>query len=165
MEIIKFGYLKWKQLSYFNFILSTTLIIIISLLPIGFIFDYFNITEEEVGGIDADSYSTIGLILSAVVFAPLMETLFLQTLPIKLLQGLLKNKYELLIILFSSLLFSLMHFGYSYWYSLLTLPTGIILAKTYILFQERKESSFWTTTAIHSLRNLVAVVFILLEAL
>jgi len=57
-----------------------------------------------------------------------------------------------------------MHLGHSFWYSLLTLPTGMILAKTYILFQERKESSFWTTTAIHSLRNLIGAFAIIFEA-
>jgi len=93
MEIVKKAYSKWTHLRYFHFILLTTIIIIISLIPIAILFDFLNITEEEVGGIDADNYSTIGLIFTIVIFAPLMETLFLQTLPIKLLQGLLKNKY------------------------------------------------------------------------
>ena len=50
------------------------------------------------------------------------------------------------------------HFGYSIWYSLLTFPMGILLAKTFIISQERKESSFWITTAVHSLRNLIGVI-------
>jgi len=35
---------------------------------------------------------------------------------------------------------------------------GILLAKTFIISQERKESSFWITTAVHSLRNLIGVI-------
>ena len=163
MDLVNRGYIKWQGLSYFNFILATTLLILISLIPFAVLLEYLNISDDEVGGVDSDNYTPISLFLMAVVFAPILETLFLQAFPIKLLQGFLKRKYEILIILFSSVLFALMHFGYSSWYSLLTFPTGIILAKSYIIFQQRKESSFWITTSIHSLRNLIAIVFILLE--
>ena len=163
MNLINRGYIKWQRLGYINFILSTTLLILISLIPFAALLEFLNISEDEIGGVDSDNYTPIGLFLMAVVFAPIMETLFLQTLPIKILQGFLRRKYEILIVLCSSLLFALMHFGYSSWYCLLIFPTGIILAKTYIIFQKRKESSFWITTSIHSLRNLIGVIFILLE--
>ena len=102
----------------------------------------------------------LGLFFLAVIFAPILETLIGQLIPIKLTQKVLRNKMNIIAVLVSAIIFSLGHFGYSIWYSLITFPLGLLLAKTYVIFQKRKESSFWVTTAVHSLRNLIGVISI-----
>ncbi len=121
---------------------------------------YFEIDDNEIGGVDFEKYSFFGFFFLLVIFAPIFETLIGQVLPIKLTEKILRNKHKVIPMLISAILFSLMHFGYSIWYSLLTFPLGILLAKTYVIFQKRKESSFWVTAAVHSLRNLIAVISI-----
>ncbi|WP_421806462.1 type II CAAX prenyl endopeptidase Rce1 family protein [Flagellimonas sp.] len=130
------------------------------MIPIALVLLYLKIDDDEIGGIDVENYTFFGFFFLAVIFAPILETLIGQLLPIKIIQKLLRNKHNTIPMLISAILFSLMHFGYSIWYSLLTFPLGLLLAKTYIVFQKRKESSFWVTTAIHSLRNIIAVISI-----
>ena len=143
-----------------SFILTTTFLNFLLMIPIVLVLIYFEIDDNEIGGVDIDNYSIWGLFIMAVIIAPILETAFGQILPINLSEKLFRNKLKFMPVLVSAVLFSLMHFGYSIWYSLLTLPLGILLAKTYVLFKERRESSFWMTTAVHSFRNLIAVVSI-----
>lgn len=144
----------------FSFILTTTFLNFLLMIPIALVLIYFNIDDDEIGGIDAENYTFLGFFFLAVIFAPILETLIGQALPIRVTQKLLRNKLNIIPVLISALLFSSMHFGYSIWYSILTFPLGLLLAKTYIIFQKRKESGFWITTAIHSLRNIIAVISI-----
>ena len=57
----------------------------------------------------------------------------------------------------STLVFSAMHLNYSVWYAVLILPIGVVLSYTYLLYQERKGSSYWVTTGVHAVRNLIAL--------
>lgn len=157
MEVLKNIYLKWTNLKPLSFIFTTLFLNFILSIPIIFVFVFLDITEEEIGGIDLEKYSFWGFFFVAVVFAPPIETLTGQLLPIKLIQKFIGKKHNIIALVVSAIIFSLMHFGYSIWYSLITLPMGILLAQSYIIFQERKESSFWITTTVHSLRNLIAV--------
>ena len=143
-----------------SFILTTTFLNFIFMIPIIFVLVYFDIDDNEIGGIDIEKYSFLGFFFVAVIFAPIIETLIGQLIPIKLTQKILRDKLNIIAILISAIIFSLGHFGYSIWYSLITFPLGLLLAKTYVIFQKRRESSFWVTTAIHSLRNLIAVISI-----
>ena len=160
MQLIKAFYSKWRKMKPVSFILTTTFLNFILMIPIILVLIYFEIEENEIGGIDIEKYSFLGFFFLAVVFAPILETLIGQAFPIKLTQKILQNKLNIIPILISATLFELMHFGYSIWYSLLTFPLGLLLAETYMIFQKRKESSFWVTTAVHSLRNLIAVISI-----
>lgn len=143
-----------------SFIFVTTFLNFIFMAPIILVLTYFNIEDNNIGGIDNEKFSFLGFFFLAVIFAPIVETLIGQVLPIKLVKKLLSNKSNVIPVLVSAILFALMHFGYSIWYSLLTLPLGLLLAKTYVIFQTRKESSFWITTAVHSLRNFIGVIII-----
>ena len=153
-------YSKWSKMKPLSFIVTTTILNFILMIPIILILFYFEIDDDQIGGIDFQKFSFLSSFFWVVIFAPIFETLTSQLLPIKLIQKVLRNKFEIIPILISATFFSLMHFGYSFWYSLLTLPLGLLLAKTYVIFQKRKESSLWITTAVHSLRNLIAVISI-----
>ena len=143
-----------------TFIFTTIILNFIFIIPVIVLIIYFDVTDEEIGGIDPDKWPFWGLFFIAVVLAPLIETFLGQSLPIKLIQGIFGKRFKIIALFTSAIIFSLMHFGYSIWYSLITLPMGILLAETYIIFQKRKESSFWITSAVHSVRNLIAVVAI-----
>jgi len=133
------------------------------MIPIVLVLSYFDIGKNEIGEINYEKYSFIRLFLSVVIIAPILETLLMQTLPIKIIQRIFSKKANLLSIIISSVIFSLAHSVYSIWYSLLIFPLGFLLAKAYIIFQERKESSFWITFFIHFSRNLIGVISIFIS--
>jgi membrane protease YdiL (CAAX protease family) len=160
LKLIKTLYSKWKNMKPLSFILTTTFLNFIFMIPIVLVLVYFDIDDNEIGGIDIENFSFLGFFFTVVIFGPIFETLIGQLIPIKLIQKILRNKLNIIAVLVSAIIFSLGHFGYSIWYSLISFPLGLLLAKTYIIFQKRKESSFWVTTAVHSLRNLIAVISI-----
>jgi len=131
------------------------------MVPLFLLLDLFGINDNEVGGIDVKNRDPFLLIFIVVLFAPIVETLIMQVLPIKITQRIFGNSLIFLTVVISTIIFSLAHIGYSIWYSILTLPMGILLALTYIIFQKREESGFWMVFSIHSLRNLLAVLVIL----
>jgi membrane protease YdiL (CAAX protease family) len=92
----------------------------------------------------------------AIVIAPVVETLLFQHSIFKLLQ---KNEYTrgkaAVYIIFSALLFGLSH-TYSFYYIVAAFAGGLVLAYTYYLYHNAKKA-FWTTTCIHSLHNITAV--------
>jgi membrane protease YdiL (CAAX protease family) len=143
-----------------SFIFTTVILNFIILIPIIDFLTYFNISDNEIGGIDPINWSIWELFFLVVILAPPVETLVGQSFPIKLIQRIFGKRFNPIAFITSAIIFSLMHFGYSIWYCLIILPMGILLAQTFIIFQKRKESSFWVTTAVHSLRNLIAVIAI-----
>lgn len=156
-------YQKWIGLKPLNFILITTLLMIILTIPIGIIFEIIDLSDNEFGGIDFDEYGIFGVIFLALILAPVLETLLAQQIPILLSQRFIKYSPDIIGITISTLVFSWMHISYSIWYAIMVIPVGILLAKTYIIFQKRKESSFWMTSFLHSFRNLIPVILILIE--
>jgi len=156
-------YQKWADLKPLNFIIITTLLMIILTIPIKIVFDIIGIPDNEYGGIDFDKYGIVKIVFLALILAPIVETLIFQLIPILLSQRFIKNIPNIIGITISTIIFSWMHLSYSIWYAIGVIPIGFLLAKTYIIFQERKESSFWITTSVHSLRNLIGVMAILGE--
>ncbi|RKD94530.1 hypothetical protein BXY64_4118 [Marinifilum flexuosum] len=158
---IKLLYFKWLRLKPIKFIVATTLLGILFTIPIKLILDFTGVGDSDIGGFDFERSSQWEMIITVIILAPLIETLLCQLLPIKLIQVFKRNHSNLIALLVSSLVFSLAHYSYSVWYSLMVLPMGFFLAKTYLVFQRRKESSFWMTTAVHASRNLIALMVIL----
>lgn len=160
MKLIFKLYSKWIKLNPFAFILITTILSFILIIPIDLILIIFDIGENTIGALNYENYSVLGLFISVVIIVPVTETFLGQVLPIKLTQKIIGNKRNTITVFISAILFSLMHFVYSPWYCLLMFPMGILLANTYIIFQKRQESSFWVTTGVHSLRNLIGIIAI-----
>lgn len=150
-------YDDWTKLKPIKFTIVTFFLSMGFTAPIFIVFDILGIRDSEIGGPDMEKYGIIGILIIGVVLGPILETLLAQALPIYLTQKFVKWKTNVISVLISTLLFSLGHLGYSVWYFILIIPTGVLLALTYIIFQERKESSFWMTFSVHSLRNLVAI--------
>ncbi|HEY8936275.1 MAG TPA: CPBP family intramembrane glutamic endopeptidase [Cyclobacteriaceae bacterium] len=146
-----------------NFIVLTTLLMFVFTMPLSFVLNTIGVKEKEIGSIDYNQYGLIETILLTAALAPLIETFLGQGLPIYLTQKFIKMRTNQVAVFISSIVFSLSHLGYSIWYFILIVPTGILLAMTYIVFQARKESSFWMTFSVHSLRNLIAISPFLLD--
>ena len=152
-------YKKWKGLNSFSFIIITTVLILVLMIPIALVLNILDINDEDIGGIDFENYSFFVFFILTVIIAPIIETFIGQVIPIKIARNLLEKK--IFVLLLSAFFFSAMHIGYSIWYGFLVFPMGFILAETFIIFEERRESSFWITASVHSLKNLIAIISII----
>jgi len=155
-----YHYSKWVKMNVYSYIIFTTLLYFLVSIPIILLFVYFDLDSHDLGGIDFQKHSLLGLFTLTVIIAPIIETLIAQVVPIELFSIIFKTKNKVLPVLTSALFFALMHYGYSIWYSIIILPLGLLLANTYVIFKKRNESSFWVTTAIHALRNFVGIIVI-----
>lgn len=156
-------YKRWTDLNPISFIIITSLLMIVLTLPVGIVFEILEISDNEIGGVDFDKYGIIGMIFMALILAPLLETLLSQQIPILLSQRFIKYNPNVIGLSLSVILFSLMHISYSIWYAILMIPSGLLLASTFLIFQKRKESSFLITSYVHSLRNLIPLILIISE--
>ncbi len=156
-------YNDWTRMRPLKFILVTTLLTIILTIPIAIGLEIIGVQEGEIGRPNFEKYGITLTLLLVVIISPIIETFLGQVLPIYLTNRLLKTKAKLIGIAMSTTLFSLFHLGYSIWYSILIIPLAALLAMTYVIFQDRKESSYWMTTSVHALRNLIAILFTLGE--
>jgi hypothetical protein len=145
----------WISQSILPFILSANLIAYVLGTPL--ILLLINLDEESIGGPELEKYGLWGAFLAVVVVAPLLETLLGQSWPIRLLQRWYPRDRFWLPLVASTLLFSAMHITYSVWYAVVILPIGTVLSYTYLLYQERKGSSYWVTAGVHAVRNLIAL--------
>lgn len=156
-------YQKWKDLKPLYFIIITTLLMIILTIPIGVVFENIDIPDSEYGGIDSDKYGIFGFIFMALIVVPILETMLSQQIPILLSQRFIKHSPNIIGVILSTLIFSWLHLSYSIWYAIGVIPAGVLLANTYVIFQKRKESSFWMTSFLHSFRNLIPLILELID--
>jgi membrane protease YdiL (CAAX protease family) len=150
-------YQYWTQLTYFRYILFSLFLTIIATLPLVPFFVFFDINDKDIGGPKSILDNIYSAIIVGLIIAPIIETLTTQLLPIKIVQKYIKWNTNSVALVSSSIIFGLGHLSYSFWYFLLTLPLGFVLAVTYLTFQKRKQSSFWTTTLLHSMRNALGI--------
>jgi len=145
-------------LSWIKFILVMTFFTYIIILPAVILFLLFN--NMEIGG-PANLITFSYLEFFKLVFIiPILETFIFQKSIIRLLTKLkkIRNK-KIIIILISALFFGIQHF-YSLIYVFITFIIGILLAYSFIIYENKNKSAFWTVTFIHSLRNLVNFVLL-----
>lgn len=106
----------------------------------------------------------VSIVIRAVVLAPLIEEHLFRCLPlvfllwIPLAQGRSRNRLVLEGVLFSSVLFGLMH-G-SPWNVALQGVLGVVLCWVYL----KNNLSRWSPIIVHSLYNIVAIMFTLLTS-
>ena len=112
---------------------------------------HFNIVPPPPVGIFLD-------MLSSLLLAPFLETLLFQTLILAIcIKGFSKKKHKYYIAIFiSSLCFGLAHIAYGILYSLSGFLTGLFLAYSYIVYNNKNDKPFLTTTLIHSALNMIA---------
>jgi len=101
---------------------------------------------------------TLEDIILGVVIIPPIETFLGQWLVIKSLRRIKKLRDQDFFIGFvSALVFGLWH-TYSVAYIFFGFLVGVFLAYSFILYEHKKKSPFWTVTAIHSFRNFISII-------
>lgn len=141
------------------------LLLLISFLPdvsLLIISKIFNVTFDS-NNSTLIGKSLIEVFVITVLLAPIIETLFFQTLFFKLFENISFFKNKKRIILLSSLIFGLSHF-YSFTYILIAFFGGGVLSTLYYLIYKssnsHKEATYYTF-ALHLLKNLITfMVFI-----
>ena len=147
-----------KQFSTFKFIITMfffcnfipmLIISLLSLLGDGSEVNVFELSNDS---------SIIEMLFWGVVIVPIVETLFFQLFVIIVLQGIdffIKKSY--LIIVISGMLFGFYHVGYDLSTQISIAFVGMVLAYSFILYDEKKKHPFLVVTSIHALQNLVAI--------
>ena len=154
----------WKRLPPLKFIFVTILLSIFLTGPLAYILELSGVTEEEIGYPDIKKLGLLRLIVLVVIAGPVIETFLAQALPVYFTRSFIKRNTSIVAVSLSTILFSLLHSGYSYWYALLMVPSGLLFALTFIVFQRRKPSAFWMTSIVHSSTNLVVVLLSLIDS-
>lgn len=98
----------------------------------------------------------LGTLLSAIVLAPLLETLIFQAMIITILEGFsLNNSLKILI---SAVCFAMIHLVYNIFHAMGAFLIGIILAYSFILYKEKSQNPILIVTFIHGLINTLSIV-------
>jgi membrane protease YdiL (CAAX protease family) len=127
-------------------------------MPVGLALHLAGVDFDQIGGpANLDTLPLPVVVGMVVVLAPVLETALCQALPIRFLQFVLRGRAFWPALVTSTLFFALLHLSYSVWYALLIVPAGVILALNYLHFQQRPESAFWVTAAVHAGRNALGV--------
>ncbi len=92
--------------------------------------------------------------ISAVLFAPLLETIIFQAGPFYIVNRYVKLKKKRYIFIFVTPILFIHH--YSIVYAVITYLVGIILAFMYYVSHYRKENSIILIALIHFINNLIA---------
>lgn len=156
-------YTYWISLSPIKYILFSTLLSLILSIPYAIYFEIVGINFNQIKGPEFEKYTILENLILAVIIAPIFETYIGQVIPIKLIKKYVNWNKTISAIIVSTLLFSLLHIQYSFWYFLLTIPIAFILAVTYISFQGKKPSGYWMTAFVHAAKNLLAVILLSIE--
>lgn len=161
MELIQKLDNHLRQLTVVKFIVYIWIMSYIVVVPYMIVIGLFTDDIGEPAFID--NGSLVEALFLALIFAPLLETFIYQTLIIFILRMFngIKNK-PIVIIFISAIIFGISH-SYSIFYVGFATIVGVLLAYSYMVFLERKESSFWVTTAIHFMRNLPLSLLLVLE--
>jgi len=163
MYRFKRAYISWTKLKPYKFILITGCIAFLS--KLWFVPIFYLLGIDDLGGVDFDLKSTVELVFLGIIFAPIVETFLSQYIPIVISQRVLKKHANRIGIIISVILFSLLHISYSIGYAIMVIPIGIILAFSFVIFEKRKESSFWMTSFLHAFINMVSLSFVIVERL
>lgn len=105
-----------------------------------------------------EKYTTFSFILTVTIIAPLIETLLIQYLPVKICQAIFrKYKYSSCITVFlSSLLFASLHMIDVLYFSVV-LFSGFIWAFSCLIFMRKKRHPFVFTAITHACYNGILV--------
>ncbi len=141
---------------------SNPLVFSITLIAIAWVGNVILSAPVELGWVDDivfvdsplenESYTLGYLLLSAVLIAPLLETLLFQLAPFWLLRKAnYFREHRFAVVLIGGLLFSSMHY-YSVLYMVITLFMGMLLMYGYTI--KWRKRAYWNVTLMHAFWNL-----------
>ena len=120
-----------------------------------------NLYEKYIGSLGGPGFTNLREeFIYAIILAPILETLIFQMAIIKFfsLSEKIKNN-KLLLIIISAFFFGLGHGIYSILYMICAFIAGILLAYSFVVYEDKEKSGYWVTVIIHSLMNLITSVF------
>lgn len=121
--------------------------------PIGIL---YTTNIGAVGGPVENSVANLGMFITGVIIAPVIESFIFQLGIIRILQDFLKVKNKKVIIFISAIIFAAQHW-YSPLYILLMIFPGIIYAYTFIIYDDKDYHPYLMIVAIHALNNLATL--------
>ncbi|MEP7109171.1 MAG: CPBP family intramembrane glutamic endopeptidase [Ferruginibacter sp.] len=141
-----------KQIGWFYI---STWVLTILFLPLMYMTQ--NLFGEDNAGPDIKYWLLI------ITIVPVIETFLFQYGIFKICNRIQATKRNNgLIILISAFIFGLMH-TYSIGYMIFGFSMGIVLAYVFYFYSHHPRKAFWTTSLIHALRNLTALLFTFLD--
>ena len=129
------------------FVISIFLTVVLSPL-----FDLFDASVIQPNGAEEHIETVVYEFFTAVIIAPLVETLIFQFLVIEFLYLTKIGKRKIVVI--SAIIFSLTHY-YSIGYIFYAFSMGVIFSYSYVI-RKNATQAFLTVYAIHLLRNAMA---------
>lgn len=166
MNTIQKYYLKSLTYSKTRYILELTFFSLVVKFILAFLLGIIayklniekHLLKQDFGKLfDNSNYIYLMPILTLII--PSLET-FTQWLPIKLLKNITNN--YLIITIITAFIFSLQHLSRGIFYSILLFPSGLALSWCfYCKYKISFREAFFDTFMIHSLHNIIAILFIL----
>jgi len=108
--------------------------------------------------LEPEKINWVEIAFKSILAAPIIETFLFQYLPFKSFYffNYRYSKYPLTLVLFSSIIFGITHFG-SLSRIIFSFLKGIVLINYFIYSYESNTTlkAFWTTAALHGLYNLI----------
>lgn len=132
---------------FLMFVISIFLTVVLS--PV---FDFFDTSVIQSYGAEEHRETVVFEFFTAVIVAPLVETLIFQFLVIEFLYLTKIGKRKIVVL--SAIIFSLTHY-YSIGYILYAFSMGVIFSYSYVI-RKNATQAFLTVYAIHLLRNVLA---------
>ncbi|MEP7238077.1 MAG: CPBP family intramembrane glutamic endopeptidase [Ferruginibacter sp.] len=147
--------IRTKPIGYI--VLFIMALIIIEIMSGAIIYLMESYTGKEINiNNDFNRHSMFYKFIVGCIVGPVIETYIFQLVPYNYLRN--KNVKTPFIILFSSLLFSFVHY-YSIPYIITTFFIGILLISAYAYWQGTKPNKFIIVCLIHSFHNILVLLF------
>ena len=145
------------KINHNKFYLTSGLYLLLSIIN-GYIFGWINSHfNQEIGQSDISILSFMDKLFLIVFFAPIIETLGFQYIPIEFSLKYLKRDWAA--ILLSSLLFCSLHI-YNPVYTIMAFIGGIILSRYYLFVRKQNKIPLIYTILFHSIYNLYGLLFV-----
>lgn len=113
---------------------------------------YFLPHAEDVEGADLTGFSNMKIFFMLLILCPLIETFLFQFLIIKIAHDILGIKYYISIVI-SALAFGLIH-NYGISYQIHAFVIGLLLAYSFVIYENKNTSSYMMVVVLHAIRNL-----------
>ena len=147
---------RTRRYSWLRFLVEATLVALLLRIPVVWLGAPIVGTETRTAYDWLLDYSVAELVLIAVVFGPIVETIVAQWLPIAAGRRLFRSEAHA--VLLSGWIFGWLHFTQGAMLVLIMFTTGLVLAWTFVVWRER---GLWPallmTIAVHALLNAVAL--------
>lgn len=147
----------FQSLSQIHFIIIMSLLsnLIMALLtPVSIMYEKY---IGPIGNPSSKIHNFSIYVFLILILSPILETLIFQVGTIKILRHINKCKNNNVIIIFISAIFFGISHRYSLFYMFATFILGLLFSYSFIIYERKSQSAFFTVFWIHSFRNFIAL--------